>query len=139
MTTKERAEIWKTDVLRGTFPLNHFMYCYIHPENVNVLLLGVRFTAAFTDSYIRFDCPMLNRTWEGGIQNVDFREDVAAEIQKGIGIKRDERLETYKLCPYSLVLSKTQFITCHANDMKLDLSDAYWLPQVDRKWIKELR
>ncbi len=139
MTDERRAEIWLDDVARGTFPLNHFMYCYVHPENVNVLLLGVRLTAAFDTATIRFDCPMLRRTWQGDLHGTDFRNDIASEIQRELGIKRDEERETYKLCPYSLVLSGTQFITCHANDMKLDLSTAYWLPPVRNNWVRELR
>lgn len=139
MTDEAQKAIWMDDVLRGTFPLNHFMYCYIHPENVRVLLLGVRLTAAFDATTVRFDCPMLDKTWKGNVLDTDFRHDIASAIQREIGIKRDEKMETYKQCPYSLVLSGVQFITCHANDMKLDLCSAYWLPPVDTAWMRELR
>lgn len=141
MTDKEQKESWTDDVARGVFPLRHFMYCYVHPENVRILLVGVRLTAAIgAGGTVRFDCPMLGRTWVGDCgEAADFRPEIARELYTGVGLKRDERLETYKLCPYSLVISGLNFVTCHANDMTLDLDSAYWLPPVDTNWKRELR
>lgn len=140
MTDKQQHAVWLDDLDRGTFPLNHFMYCYVHPENIRLLLVGVRLTAARSaDGLVRFDCPMLELSWTGPCGAVDFRPDIARELYRGVGLKRDERMETYKLCPFPLAVRRVDFITNHTNDMKLDLDGAYWLPQVDTNWKRALR
>jgi hypothetical protein len=143
MTAEERVASWADDRARGIFHLRHFMYCYVHPENLQVLLLGVRLNAALsTDgAAVHFHCPMLSLDWSGpiGSADADFRPTIAAELLRGVGVKRDEALETYKLCPFSLVLARKDFITCHANDMSLDLDGVYWLPQVTGQWKQYLR
>lgn len=127
------TETWKEDILRRTFEFNHFFFCYIHPRDIKLLTVLVRFEAHITGNRVSFYCPLLDRIYT----EEDFRPHVRTEILTNVGLKYDERRECYKLCPHSL--RSVDFLTNQKNEMQNDLTTAWWLPQpIHYEWVREV-
>lgn len=130
LTENDIRRQWAFDKKLNRDKFNHFFFCYRHPENEDLILLGVRLSCAFNGREIRYTSPMLSRVWESdSYEDCDFRPDIRKEILKNIGIAPREHHELYLRCPKALMFKRINFITNQAIDESLGMEEAYWLPR----------
>lgn len=130
LTQADIQRVWAQDRELGREHLNHFLFCYGHPDLDDTLLIGVRLSCAFDSRLIRYTCPMLSAVWEGKhYLECDFRPDIRKEILTRVGIKPIEETEYYVECPRVMLSRGVNFLTMQSTKNLNRMEEAFWLPR----------